>query len=170
MLKKRGKFLTFIFSMLPGAGHMFMGFMKLGLSFMALFFLIIFAASWLNIGSLGIFIPLIWFYAFFDCINKTYASDEEFAKFKDEYLYSPEFFKVFLKNKNRFIIGIILALFGLYILLNNIMEYSSLFLPHILNSQIFFAFRSFPQLLVGGAVIFVGIWLIIGKKRGSDNN
>jgi hypothetical protein len=169
MLKKRGKFLTFVFSMLPGAGHMFMGFMKLGISFMAIFFLVIFVSTWLNFGALMILVPLIWFYAFFDCINKSYSTNEEFEKFKDEYLYSPEVLKGLLKNRNGFIVGFLLILFGFYIFLNNILEYLSRFLPDKLYSQIYFVFRSSPQLLVGAVIIIAGIWLILGKK-GSDNN
>ncbi len=30
MINKKSKFLTFVFSMLPGAGHMYMGFMNMG--------------------------------------------------------------------------------------------------------------------------------------------
>ena len=37
--QKKGKFLTFMFSFIPGAAEMYMGFMKMGVSLMALFFL-----------------------------------------------------------------------------------------------------------------------------------
>ncbi len=40
MINKKSKFLTFVFSMLPGAGHMYMGFMNMGVSFMSAFFFI----------------------------------------------------------------------------------------------------------------------------------
>ena len=52
MKAKRNSFFTFLFSLLPGAGHMFMGFMKIGVSLMAAFTLVIFLASWLNISQL----------------------------------------------------------------------------------------------------------------------
>ena len=45
MKKEKSKFLTFCFSLLPGAGHMYMGFMKMGLSLMAAFFFLIFLSS-----------------------------------------------------------------------------------------------------------------------------
>ena len=45
MRRKKSKFLTFIFSLLPGAGEMYMGFMKMGVSLMAEFFGIIFLAT-----------------------------------------------------------------------------------------------------------------------------
>ena len=37
--KKKNKFFTFIFSLLPGAAEMYMGFMKNGLSMMVMFFI-----------------------------------------------------------------------------------------------------------------------------------
>lgn len=59
MIKRKSRFLTFVFSMLPGAGHMYMGFMKIGVSFMSVFFFLIFLSSWLNIGPLLYIAPLI---------------------------------------------------------------------------------------------------------------
>ena len=38
--KKKNRFLTFCFSMLPGAAEMYMGFMKTGVSLMSLFMLV----------------------------------------------------------------------------------------------------------------------------------
>lgn len=50
--------------MLPGAGHMYMGFMNMGVSFMSVFFFVIFLSTWLDIGPLLFILPLIWFYSF----------------------------------------------------------------------------------------------------------
>ncbi len=47
MRKKTNKFLVFMFSLLPGAGHMFMGFMKTGVSLMSAFLFVIFLTAWL---------------------------------------------------------------------------------------------------------------------------
>lgn len=67
--------LVFLFSLLPGAGHMYMGFMRRGAQLMVLFF----GTIWL--GSLagplpafselwGILVaPVVWFYSFFDSLN-----------------------------------------------------------------------------------------------------
>ena len=38
MKRKKGKFLTFCFSCIPGAGQMFLGFFKEGVSLMTMFF------------------------------------------------------------------------------------------------------------------------------------
>ena len=50
MTKKKSGFLTFCFSLMPGAGEMYMGFMKQGVSIMAFFWLLIFLAAFFNMG------------------------------------------------------------------------------------------------------------------------
>lgn len=66
MIRKKSKGWTFIFSLLPGAGEMYMGFMKQGVSIMGLFFATIAVAATLNIGPLTIVLPIIWCYSFFN--------------------------------------------------------------------------------------------------------
>ena len=52
--KKKNRFLTFCFSMLPGAAEMYMGFMKTGVSLMSLFMLVIMLAIWMNQGVINV--------------------------------------------------------------------------------------------------------------------
>ena len=61
MTNRKSKFLTVIFSCIPGAGQMFMGFMKLGVSLMGLFFLIFVAANLTGLGFLLYLAPVLWF-------------------------------------------------------------------------------------------------------------
>lgn len=70
MKRTISKFLTVLFSFLPGAGHMYMGLMRQGLQFMVLFFLPIFLIVWLRLGFLGLALPIIWCYSFFDALNR----------------------------------------------------------------------------------------------------
>ncbi len=58
-------FWVFVFSMVPGAGHMYMGYMKLGLAFMTAFFGNIFLVDGVSHRFAFLF-PVIWFYSFFD--------------------------------------------------------------------------------------------------------
>ena len=55
MQKQKKGFLLFISSLIPGAGEMYMGFFKQGISIMTLFWAIIAIAGGLNISSLVIF-------------------------------------------------------------------------------------------------------------------
>ena len=69
MTRKKGGFFTFICSLLPGAGEMYMGFFKQGISIMSLFFIMIVVSSWLELGPLMFVLPVLWFYSFFHVQN-----------------------------------------------------------------------------------------------------
>ena len=66
MKKQKHGFWVFIFSLIPGAGEMYMGFKKQGLSIMLLFWGSIALASITGLGWLAMFLPVIWFYSFFN--------------------------------------------------------------------------------------------------------
>ncbi|MFT5871558.1 MAG: hypothetical protein ACI8WT_000478 [Clostridium sp.] len=173
MKKEKSKFLTFCFSLLPGAGHMYMGFMKMGLSLMAAFFFLIFLSSWLSIGPLLFVLPLIWFYSFFDCMNKRYSTDEEFLLLEDNYLFSlDELIKIdkSVLKKHSLFSGIILILLGGYLIGNNIIHSLSRFMPDEVYNAINNVTRVTPQILIGIVIIVVGAKLIIGKKKECDMN
>lgn len=87
MTKKRNGFLRFCCSLLPGAGEMYMGFMKMGLSLMSMFFGIIVAASIFELGPLAVLAVIAWFYSFFHVHNLAGLSDEEFYAVEDDYLF-----------------------------------------------------------------------------------
>ncbi|MCB2291125.1 hypothetical protein LGK97_15445 [Clostridium sp. CS001] len=173
MRTKKSKFLTFCFSMLPGAGHMYIGFMKMGLSLMAAFFFVIFLSSWLNIGPLVFILPLIWFYSFFDCMNKQYSTDEEFLLLEDNYLFSlDEIVKIDkgIFKKHRLFTGILLLLLGVYLIWNNILNSLSRYLPNEVYNAIYAITKVAPQIILGVAIIAVGAKLISGKKKEFDTN
>ncbi|MBK5242009.1 hypothetical protein [Clostridium sp.] len=168
MKRVRSKFLTFCFSLLPGAGHMYMGFMKLGLSLMAAFFFLIFISTWLNIGPLLFFAPLIWFYSFFDCMNKRYSTDEEFSLLEDNYLFSlDEIVKIdigIFKKHGKFT-GIFLVILGGYLIWNNVIDSLARFMPGRVYAAIVSITRVAPQVIIGVAIIVVGLKLISGKRK-----
>ncbi|HQD41444.1 MAG TPA: hypothetical protein PLE53_02360 [Bacillota bacterium] len=64
------KIITCLLSVVPGAGHMFLGYQKLGLELMTLFFFSFFFVDWLRIGFFMFIIPVIWFYSMFDALHK----------------------------------------------------------------------------------------------------
>jgi hypothetical protein len=173
MKKEKSKFLTFIFSLLPGAGHMYMGFMKMGLSLMAAFFFVIFLSSWLDIGPLLFTLPLLWFYSFFDCMNKRYSTDEEFLLLEDNYLFSlNEIVKMDrgIFKKHRLFSGVLLLLLGVYLIWNNMIHSLSRYISDEVYNAINSITRVAPQILIGFAIIAVGANLILGKKKECDTN
>ena len=87
MQKQKKGFLLFISSLIPGAGEMYMGFFKQGISIMTLFWAIIAIAGGLNISSLVIFLPVIWFYSYFHVHNLKELPEEEFYAIEDSYIF-----------------------------------------------------------------------------------
>ncbi len=174
MITKRSKFWTIVFAFLPGAGHMYNGFMKLGVSFMGLFFGLWMVASVVNIGPLAFLAPVIWFYAFFDCVNKIFQNDDEFYMQEDHYLFTREQLEnmnINLFKERNLLIGAILILIGIYALWNNVVLHI-LSVYDLLSPAVYQAIVNFgniiPQLVVGGLIIWAGIALIMGKKKEID--
>jgi hypothetical protein len=171
MIKKKNEFLTFIFSMLPGAGEMYMGFMKRGLSLMSFFFILIFIGSWLHIGPLLFILPVLWFYSFFDTHNLRSMPDDEFYAMEDNYVLIPELLKengLQLQSKFRNIIAIALIIIGFSILWNNIFDLFRDILPPFISNILYYFGHYIPQFIIGGAIILLGFYLIHGKKIELD--
>jgi hypothetical protein len=171
MIKKKSRFLTFIFSMLPGAGHMYIGFMKTGVSFMSVFFFLIFLSNWLDTGPLLFIAPLIWFYSFFDCANKASLDEEQLLLVEDKYLFSLDKLVKLDKNifaERRLATGVLLLFFGIYLLSENLIQFLRPLIPYELYDIIYSFMRQAPQIIIGVAIVALGLKLIKGKKMESD--
>ncbi|MCG0276315.1 MAG: hypothetical protein L5655_09205 [Thermosediminibacteraceae bacterium] len=57
-------------SLIPGAGHMYLGYLKYGAELMGAFFMAIFLMGWLNMPFFLFLLPVIWFYSLFDAIHR----------------------------------------------------------------------------------------------------
>lgn len=175
-MTKRNKFWTVIFACLPGAGHMFMGFMKMGLSLMLLFFGWFAVSSFLRLEALYFIVPVIWFYAFFDCINKAFCSDETFAALEDHYV-----FEKYMQNKPSFdlgnkkkLVGTCAILLGVYLLIQNVLSmvtrYVNIYDNDVLYNLVYMVRDFLPQGIIAGVIIVIGARLIMGKKRELDDD
>lgn len=167
--KKKNKFLTFCMSCMPGAGQMYMGFMKMGLSLMLLFILTIIVTTWMNIGAIASLCVVEWCYSFFHANHLAGLSDEEFENVKDEYLFGIDAFpgmKSFVEKYHKWVAyGLILI--GISLLWNTMID----ILRGILPEQYSFITRTLwrignyiPSLVLGGVIILLGVKLIEGKK------
>lgn len=173
MIRKKNKFFTFIFSFVPGAGQMYMGFMKRGLSLMSYFILIISISVWLNIGPLMLIALIIWFYSFFDTQNLSSTPDDEFYSLEDQYLIFPEILEGIsykkLQKKYRNILAVSLIIIGFTILWNNFYSILSSILPEYLRHLLYNIGYYLPQVIIGVAIMYFGIYLIKGKKHELDD-
>jgi hypothetical protein len=175
MIRKKNSFLTFCFSFMPGAGQMYMGFMKRGISLMASFLIIILTAMWLRFNSILLALPVIWFYAFFDTFNLRSTPDDEFYTLEDRYILFPDIVKGkshLLQSKFRNIIAFVLIIIGISILWNNFCDFLYNLLPETISIIIIHFNNLIPQLIVAFAIIALGVYLINGKKNdlNSEDN
>jgi hypothetical protein len=69
-IKSDNKRLTaMMLSIIPGAGHMYIGLIKQGIELMLSFFVCIYLTSFFNTGFFAIFLPVIWFFSMFDILR-----------------------------------------------------------------------------------------------------
>lgn len=166
MKRKRGKFMTFILSCIPGAGQMYLGFFKEGVSLMLLFIGVLVLSSWLYVDVLGLLAIVVWFYAFFDAINKNSMPDEEFVALEDHYvlLENVQELPKLSVGKGKKFAAVFLILFGIYLLGNDvvaIMAQCGIYLSYELSRILT---RYIPQMLISFLIIGLGIKMILGKK------
>lgn len=170
MAYKKNGFLTFLCSLLPGAGEMYLGFMKQGLSLMTLFFGIIAFCAFFGFEA-GLFIlPIIWFYSFFHVHNLNGLPDEEFHQVEDDYLFHlPEMENSFqLTRKKELLIAYGCIIIGIYALCKLILDTLSDLIPWSIYEQIDTIAQILPQSLLSLLLIAAGIHLIRGKKSQID--
>ena len=93
MKKSNKKTIAMTLSIIPGAGHMYLGYQKKGLVIMGTFFFTVFFMGWLNLSLFLFVLPLIWFYSFFDVLHSVdgkNTEDEEISfalpKIKSEWI------------------------------------------------------------------------------------
>ena len=63
MTRKKGKLMTFLWSLIPGAGEMYLGFFKTGVSLMAAFVILLSLSGFLQLNVLSLLAPVVWFYS-----------------------------------------------------------------------------------------------------------
>ncbi|WP_314589663.1 hypothetical protein [Paenibacillus terrigena] len=67
---RRSKMLAMVLSLLPGAGHMYLGLQKRGLQLMVGFLGSIYILDFMRLSLFFFFIPLIWCFSFFDTLQQ----------------------------------------------------------------------------------------------------
>ena len=171
MTKKKNRFLTFCFSLLPGAGEMYLGFMKQGVSLMGMFFGMISLTSFLDFSPLIYITPIIWFYSFFNTNNLASLSDEEFYAVEDRYLlfsHLPLKDRQWLKEHKK-ILAYILIFFGASIVwkifCQMVSGFLGFFLPSVIPDLMYTLSHTLPQLIVAAAIIYLGVSMIREKKE-----
>lgn len=168
-MKKNG-ILTLLFACIPGAGQMYQGYMKRGLSLITLFFLCIMAGMLLE--PLVLTALIVWMYSFFDTFNLraqfiagTAPADDYLVHFntKDARL------TLFFRDSHKLVGWALIALGAMVAYQNIIMRV----LGDVMwrwgqNSPFFHAvylmLDELPEVVVCVALVVCGLWLVRGPK------
>lgn len=170
MTHKKNAFLTFICSLFPGAGEMYLGFMKQGVSLMALFLGICALCSFFRFDA-GLFIlPIVWCYSFFHVHNLKSLTDEEFGQVEDDYfIHLPEHTELYLSRKKQLILAWGCIIIGIYALMHIILDMLSRIFPSWIYDIVYDCTYLMPQIILSVLLILLGVHLIRGKKAQLDS-
>lgn len=167
--KKKNRFLTFCFSLMPGAAEMYMGFMRTGTELMLFFLGMIMIPSFLGLEGLSILAVVIWAYGFFHANHLASLSDEEFVQVEDNDILGMELFqkgKKKLQGNSRGI-AVLLIVLGIWLLWGTGVDmlWAYRVLPEYIYELLFTISDYVPRLTASVLIIVLGVHMIRGKKK-----
>jgi len=169
-MKKNG-ILTFLFAFVPGAGQMYQGYMKRGLSLITLFFLCIMAGM-LLLEPLVLTALIVWMYSFFDTFNLRAQIGAGTAP-QDDYLvhinWNDKRMGQFMMDSHKLLGWGLIALGAMVAYQNIIMRVLGDVMWRWGQNNPFFRavylmLEQLPQIVVCVALIICGVWLVRGPK------
>ena len=169
-MKKNG-ILTFLFAFVPGAGQMYQGYMKRGLSLITLFFLCIMAGM-LLLEPLVLTALIVWMYSFFDTFNLRAQFIAGTAP-ADDYLvhinWKDKRMQDFMMDSHKLLGWGLIALGAMVAYQNIIMRVLGDVMWRWGQNNPFFRavylmLEQLPQIVVCVALIICGVWLVRGPK------
>ncbi len=167
-MKKSG-FLTFCCAFVPGAGQMYQGYMKRGLSLITFFCLsIVFSAIF---SYAAVLCPIIWMYSFFDTFNIRNGALME----PDHYLLSEGKVQKIREvlYKRPMVSGGLLLLLGAWVLFDAFVApvlYEMAVMAGVRDLYYYTFYRNLPTLVIGVLVIYAGFRLAFGKHTKSNHH
>ncbi|WP_077620442.1 hypothetical protein [Bacillus sinesaloumensis] len=159
---RKSKTLATILAIFPGAGHMYLGLQKRGIQLMAAFLFGIYILDVLRLSLFLFLIPIIWFYSFFDALQKVSKHGEE--DLEDVPVVS------YIVNHQKWVGFGLIALGLYYLLVNVVLPTVGPMVMEAFNFDIHNFYYNYLQgtiiciLLIGG-----GLKLMIGNKKRKEN-
>lgn len=163
---RRSGFLTFCFAFCPGAGQMYQGYMKRGISIMGAFGLSIALTSMFGTVLFPMLIVIVWFAAFFDTFNIARRDEAARRAQPDDWLWNSVDWGGRLANPSQQrVLGIVCLILGAWLLLEQ--------LPRLLNNLgidvygiVNFIERYVPSVALALALIWLGMRFLSGRGAG----
>ena len=171
-MKKNG-ILTFFFAFCPGAGQMYQGYMKRGLSLITLFCLFIFLGAGTGLDALIVGCLVVWMYSFFDTFNLRAQIMAEDAP-EDDYLvhinWEDQRMQKFMMDSHKLLGWALIALGAMVAYQNIIMRVLGDVMWRWGQNNPFFRavylmLDELPQIVVCVALVICGVWLVRGPKN-----
>ena len=167
--------LTFLFAFCPGAGQMYQGYMKRGLSLITMFCVAFGAGTLLEV--LYVAMPIVWMYSFFDTFNLRAQIGAGTAP-QDDYLvhinWHDQRMEQFMLDSHKLLGWGLIALGALVAYQNILMNtLGDLLWRWGKESPIFRALYlvmdQLPEVLVCVVLIVCGIWLVKGPRTAKKS-
>lgn len=167
---KKNALLTFIFACIPGAGQMYYGYMRRGLSLVTLF--CVASGIGVIIPPILLATPIIWMYAFFDTYDLIRYLVSGNPK-PDDFIWGDRIdlgrFKTFTPRGNR-IIGWVLVACGVWVLFDSWVApiLHDVFITLGIEYLYYNLVGQLPTIIVAGLLIYFGIRLL-GRSGGNNS-
>ena len=170
-MKKNG-ILTFLFACIPGAGQMYQGYMKRGLSLITMFCLFIIVGSATGLDALVVGCIVVYMYSFFDTFNLRAQIIAENAP-ADDYLvhinWKDKRMQDFMMDSHKLLGWGLIALGAMVAYQNIIMRVLGDVMWRWGQNNPFFravylVLDELPQIVACVALVICGIWLVRGPK------
>lgn len=168
-MNKKSGFLSFCFAFIPGAGNMYHGYMKRGISIMAIFMLSITLISTFS----GVMFPLltvvIWFASFFDSFNVAQYTPEEREAHPDDWLWNQiEVGQNKWNVSHQRVIGVVCIVLGAWLCLDQMPPFLSE-MGVDLGGITWILRRYVPSIALALALIWFGFRFVVGPRQ-RDNS
>lgn len=170
IMQKKG-FLLFLCSLIPGAGELYMGFKKRGVSMMAIFWGIVALTCVSGLEWFALALPVVWAYSFFQVHNLKSLPEEVFYLQKDEYAFHFDYVlehKREMLKKYRVVIAAVCILLGGSVLFHTFGD----ILYYLLQMHLADSFAMVSGMIKNAvvAVVFLGggIYLAVNKEKWQD--
>lgn len=160
---RRSRLVATLFSVFPGAGHMYLGLQRRGLQLMAGFLFSIYILDTLRLTLFLFIVPIIWCYAFFDGLQQSSKFEQYGGHLQDEPVIQ------WLPNRQRGL-GAGLILLGIYYVFDQLLVgilpryFKDLFNLYAIREHIQSAMVAI--LLIAGGIML----LVKGTRKKKEGN
>ncbi len=166
---KKNAFLTFCFSLVPGAGQMYQGYMKRGFSILMLLVLLCMLSVIVNVSFMVFPIMALFAYSFFDTFNirNRIGTSTEVV---DEYIWKEteieNLFGKFNIQKRHIFLGYLLIIAGIYIFFTSVLSNIAYYYDIRFLAIFVRAITSYlPPLIIATICVYIGVKFITNKEK-----